>query len=244
MSNIDSKKFIQKNPIFKRGYGIVAKEVMEDDRLTIEAKAIYCYLCSYAGTKFICFPSIKMIQDKLKISEKRFYRHIDLLKEYGYITIDRESRKGKFQKNYYTIITAPVRQNAVLQNEGLQNAGLQNGGTNINSLKSNNLNNNTLESNMNKESYISLEDSTDDYVIEYLNQYKRKYRKEHHWVTIEQFDRIESALSDLRGNGDVDIECYEEGVAEYLDNIPDTNNGSMLCFITVFGRIYEYNNAY
>ena len=37
------------------GYGTIYKQVMKEPKLSIEAKAIYCYLSSYAGGKDIAF---------------------------------------------------------------------------------------------------------------------------------------------------------------------------------------------
>jgi hypothetical protein len=38
-----------KNSIFELGYGQIPKKVMMDKRLSVEAKAIYAYFCSYCG---------------------------------------------------------------------------------------------------------------------------------------------------------------------------------------------------
>lgn len=56
----------------KGGYGLTYQEVYEMENLTIEAKAIYGMLCSYAGSKAMAYPSVDFICDKLKISRTRF----------------------------------------------------------------------------------------------------------------------------------------------------------------------------
>lgn len=63
----------------KGGYGLTYQEVYEMENLTIEAKAIYGMLCSYAGSKATAYPSVDFICNKLKISRTRFYRHMNLL---------------------------------------------------------------------------------------------------------------------------------------------------------------------
>lgn len=45
--------YIKNNEILKKGYSIVYKASMTDERLSLTAKAIYAYLCSYAGSKAI-----------------------------------------------------------------------------------------------------------------------------------------------------------------------------------------------
>ena len=42
----------------KGGYGLTYQEVYEMENLTIEAKAIYGMLCSYAGSKAMAYPSV------------------------------------------------------------------------------------------------------------------------------------------------------------------------------------------
>ena len=42
----------------KGGYGLTYQEVYEMENLTIEAKAIYGMLCSYAGSKATAYPSV------------------------------------------------------------------------------------------------------------------------------------------------------------------------------------------
>lgn len=61
----------------KGGYGLTYQEVYEMENLTIEAKAIYGMLCSYAGSKAMAYPSVDFICDKLKISRTRFYKHMN-----------------------------------------------------------------------------------------------------------------------------------------------------------------------
>ena len=43
--------------IFSMGYGHIAKLVMKDKDLTVEAKAIYSYIASYAGASDTAYPS-------------------------------------------------------------------------------------------------------------------------------------------------------------------------------------------
>jgi hypothetical protein len=74
---------------YNKGYGKVSKSVMTDRNLTIESKAIYSYLCSFAGNKDEAFPSVKKICYDLKINVKRFYKHMGPLIDKGYIEVHR-----------------------------------------------------------------------------------------------------------------------------------------------------------
>lgn len=149
--------------VFSKGYGTIPKLVMKDVDLTIEAKGIYAYLCSYAGSGETAFPSVDLICKDLGIGEKRFYKHRKLLQDKGYLKIDRMRQDRGFSKNIYTISSVVSSQNDCirndsvygqndhLQNDHLQNACLQNDGTNNNSLNNNNINNNSINNNNNQD---------------------------------------------------------------------------------------------
>lgn len=90
--------------VLAQGYGITPKAVMQDDRLTIEAKAIYAYIASFAGTGTTAFPGKRKMAADLKISEERLYTHRKLLIKYGYITVTQErGANGTLGKTVYTL---------------------------------------------------------------------------------------------------------------------------------------------
>ncbi|MCM64906.1 hypothetical protein CKA04_15595 [Listeria monocytogenes] len=90
--------------IFEQGYGIIAKAVMRDTGLSIEAKSIYSYLASFAGAGNTAFPSVELILAELNISRDRFYKHRKQLVEKGYITVvQKKGANGLQQKNIYQL---------------------------------------------------------------------------------------------------------------------------------------------
>lgn len=74
--------------IMAGGFGTVAKLFMQDQRLTIEAKAIHNHLSSYAGAGSSELPNVEEICVDLKIDKKRFYEHYPLLVKAGFISPD------------------------------------------------------------------------------------------------------------------------------------------------------------
>lgn len=125
------------------GYGSVYKKVMKDTELSIEAKAIYAYLTSYAGGKDTAFPSVSLICHELNISKNRFYNHRKELVEKEIISVNRERTDNGFSKNIYTINHHFVRLNFVdIQNVDIQNVDIQNKDTKNNSVKNNSIKNN------------------------------------------------------------------------------------------------------
>ena len=90
-----------------KGFGIIPKMVMLDKRLTVEAKAIYSYFCSYAGAGSTAFPSRDKICEDLGIGINRYYNHMKLLKDYGYIKTEQIKKGNRFSHNIYTLVENP-----------------------------------------------------------------------------------------------------------------------------------------
>ncbi len=170
MSNIETNEdfssILEVEGIYAKGYGMISKLLMQDLRITPEAKCIYAYFCSYAGNGSQAFPSVSLILHHLGMSESRYYRHFNLLKEYGYIKTRQPKVSGKYSKLIYTIVLNPVPvsneyteneakhdesfQNETLGNEYLQNEGTENEGHNNNSINKNNYNKKRFKNNSNK----------------------------------------------------------------------------------------------
>ncbi|EHR0219518.1 helix-turn-helix domain-containing protein [Clostridium perfringens] len=172
-----NKNFIQVNGIMSQGYGFSPQLVMRDTRLTVEAKAIYAYMSSFAGSGLSAFPTIELQLHELGIGAKRYYKHRKLLEDLGYITIKqtRIKKDGKSinDKNVYTLEQFPVEKNLMSkknnfecsqndhpdksrlktnffehsQNEQSQNEQSQNEKSQNEQSKSNNIKSNNIKSN-------------------------------------------------------------------------------------------------
>ncbi len=148
MNTKDLTDILRVEGINAKGFGFVPKLVMQDVRLTPEAKCIYSYFCSYAGAGNQAFPSVSLILYHLCMSESRYYRHFKLLKKYGYIKTEQsKSEKNKFSKTIYTLVTNPVPST---QNEGTENSpsthfeSTENESTQIEGTQNEGYNNNSL----------------------------------------------------------------------------------------------------
>lgn len=154
--------------VYENGYGQIAKKVMRDKRLHTTAKAIYAYLCSFAGggveeDKY-AFPSVALMMDELNIkSEDTFYKHRKQLIDFGYLSMEQKrDSKGQFIRNLYIIESVPHPKNQSTDEPypkfsgPEKNGDRKNWGTNNNSLlnKNRSLNN---ESNIEFKPYNWLE---------------------------------------------------------------------------------------
>ena len=129
--------------VMSEGYGIIPKKVMRDKDLSIDAKAIYAFIASYAGAGSTSFPSVNLITDMLGISRQRFNKHRKLLEDKGYITIKKIRRpEGSWGNNVYTLETLPRLQNLTSDNLTSDNPTSGNVTTNNNTINNNTINNN------------------------------------------------------------------------------------------------------
>ena len=89
--------------INSKGYGSISKLVMQDRRLSIQAKAIYAYFCSYAGNGKTAFPRRDKIIADLGVSKDTYYKHFNMLRDCGYIETEQEHKNGRLCRNIYTL---------------------------------------------------------------------------------------------------------------------------------------------
>lgn len=90
-----------------KGFGIIAKLVTTDTNLSIGAKALYAYLCSYAGSGTTAYPRRGKILADLKMSKETYYKHLNEVLDQGYI---KATRGNKYPfANTYTIVNKPPK---------------------------------------------------------------------------------------------------------------------------------------
>lgn len=94
-----------------KGFGILPKYVMLDPDLSIEAKTIYAYFCSFAGNGSATFPGRDKILSDLPMSKDAYYKHFRQLTDQGYITVEQQGGKSGaiYGKNIYTLVSTPKK---------------------------------------------------------------------------------------------------------------------------------------
>ena len=160
--------------ILKDGYGYSPKKITRDASLSIEAKAIYSYLASFADDEGKAYPGIELICHELNISENRFHKHKKQLIDHGYMSVTRERKESGWSNNIYWLQGYSVtRQIVGIRNECIGNVGIGfeaigNEGTIITSLNNTSLNN----TNLNKKELVEQKPDPIPYreIIDYLNQ--------------------------------------------------------------------------
>ena len=125
-------------------------EVWDNEDLTIEAKAIYGMLCTYAGSGSKAFPGVDLLCTKLQISRDRFYKHMNLLIGAGIVKKETaKTENGKYKTNIYTLVpnmgktNFPYTENQDMNQSGIPYTDIPDTGNqdnNINSLNNTSIN--------------------------------------------------------------------------------------------------------
>lgn len=192
------------------GYGLVFKNVLKRNDIDIEAKALYAYLSSYAGSDTKAFPGVSLICHDLNISEKRFQKYRKQLESIGVITIERKRTGNGFSKNIYTINHNSVSGRFVpVRNLPVRKLPVGNDVTKNNSIKNNSIKNNNSKNNSATNVASELENQLTREFEDWYNLYnKKKDRKA-------AFTKFKTARKK---------HSYEEivkGTKEYLKTITD-----------------------
>ena len=74
------------------------------NNLSIEAKAIYCYLKTFTGKNNECYPSVELLCKELDISPTRYYKHEKQLIDQGVIKKERQRNGSRWGKTIYKIL--------------------------------------------------------------------------------------------------------------------------------------------
>jgi predicted transcriptional regulator len=212
-------------------YVMVNKESLNNTELSWKSKGLLTYLLS--------------LPDNWKIYEDEIVKHAkdgkDSLKsaikeliENGYIERERiRNPSGQLKGYTYCVYEIPTK-------SGLSIVGKSNKGE---SATTNNNVTNINKSNK-KDLYINL--PIDDHIFFkiYGEYFYSKFGKKHMRLTPEQLDDVNNKLNELIGC-DVDREIFEEEVKNHFDNLPKSNNGSIIAFLTASRRYFEVDtNAY
>lgn len=122
----------------KGGYGVVYQDVMRNKLLSPEAKAIYAYLSSIAGSGDSCYPSVETMQKELCMSKNRLMKHMGQLIAFGVVEKVRERNGNIYGRNTYKItheieVTNDLKRIfEAVENEAVENEAINNNRSNNN----------------------------------------------------------------------------------------------------------------
>lgn len=132
---------------------MVSRKILRDPELSAEAKAIYAYLCSFAGSGGSCYPGVELMMKELQMGKDRFYKNMGFLIRAGIVKKSQERNGNRWGHITYTVNHHPVFEDTDIQDTDIQDTASQETGTqypatretNNNSLIINSPNNNSFE---------------------------------------------------------------------------------------------------
>lgn len=127
--------------INSQGYGTIPKLVMQDRSLSLGAKAVYAYFCSFTGAGDSCFPSRERICYDLDITKDTLTRHIKNLRDTGYIKVELvKDGAQRFLHNLYILcdVVEPCPKKPDTEKPDTEKPDTNNNSIKNNNLKSNN----------------------------------------------------------------------------------------------------------
>ena len=133
----------------KGGYGLIYQNIMQNPDIPAYSKAIYAYLCSYADTEGVCYPSTNRIMSELGMSKNTLYKYMAYLLDFGIVKIEKtRTDKGLLSRNIYHIThNIDVSKYEIPCHEIPCHEIPQNETQTVIDYNSNTINNNTLNSN-------------------------------------------------------------------------------------------------
>ena len=109
-TEIDERNLLRLDALLSHGYGLSPQLVMRSKGLSIEAKALYGYLSSFAGAGDTAFPSTSRILEELDISKNRFYKIRKELVSWGFISIETTATSAGLRTVCCISVTDAARQ--------------------------------------------------------------------------------------------------------------------------------------
>ena len=111
---IKTYALIAEQGLEKAGWGLIPKSVMLDDRISIKAKAVYAYLCAFAGTETCCSPKQEHMLHHLGISYNSLRKYLKELRTFDLLLVCQRYTDGKLSFNDYILVRNPDEAKAVL----------------------------------------------------------------------------------------------------------------------------------
>jgi hypothetical protein len=98
---------------------------MTDETLSIKAKGLYAYFCSYCGGGDCAFPRKDNILFHLHISEPTYYKILNQLKDAGYLDIHQRKDNGRFGVNDYVLNETKAQPSPLPKNWDIENGDME-----------------------------------------------------------------------------------------------------------------------
>lgn len=115
MSNNKHRKLggiLRTEGIISKGFGLIPRALVIDQEISVTAKAIYGYFCSFSSRGNTALPSRDEILLDLQISKEAYYMGQKELIDAGYLAVTQEydaSSGGKIMYNVHGFVSKPIK---------------------------------------------------------------------------------------------------------------------------------------
>lgn len=213
----------------RTNFAQVSNFALRDSDLSLKAKGLYSLIESYITLEdFIIYKNT--LKKVCKEGDKAFEGAWQELKKAGYL-VQHKHRKpdGSYYYDYELLDQTPKK-------EGVDNAGVENRPSGKRGLYNNtDLTNTDLNNTDEKKIYIHQQ--ADDYIKTYSFLFQKKFNKQHMLITDRQLNYIEWAISEIKQLHD--LSEFTKAVKQHFDNLPKSNNGSIIAFLETSKRHFD-----
>lgn len=112
MTNTYTENYLELDEVMADGYGIVSRKVMRADFISTKAKALYSYLCSFAGSGDTAFPSTDTMRHELQLAKDTFYSARKELQAFGIIEVNTFRTRNGAKTIYKLVSNAHITDDA------------------------------------------------------------------------------------------------------------------------------------
>lgn len=121
-TNTYTENYLELDEVMADGYGIVSRKVMRADFISTKAKALYSYLCSFAGSGDTAFPSTDTMRKELQLAKDTFYNARKELQAFGIIEVNTFRTRNGAKTIYKLVSNAHITDDAAALVEDKQTA--------------------------------------------------------------------------------------------------------------------------
>lgn len=108
--NVSWSDILRTEGVTCKGFGVMPKYPLLDRDLSLTAKTIYAYLCSYTGNGDTAYPGVDTIIAHLGLNRETYYIHFKQLTSQGYISVQKQvGASSRFAHNIYRIESNPKK---------------------------------------------------------------------------------------------------------------------------------------
>ena len=210
-------------------YFQVPNNIFDADELKDYEKLVYIYLCRCGNNGGQAFPSYNTIAKKCSISKRSAMRAVNRLIELNLVRKEIRPKDNRDNETNIYVVYLP---------SDSQSPPPSDSQTLPSDTESSNKELLYKESISEKEQPLYIVPNNDVFIDFYLRAFKHYFNADHVRVSRENLIYIQRTI-EIFHDRDIELDEWQEKVVEHLENLPDSNNGSIVAFLKASFRYFE-----